>query len=223
MTLLSPNDVRTFSSIRKLNFAPCDFEQIYQEELTLARKCFGLELWEAMIAAKVDYSAILEYIPGSSNAADVVVLYNGIYRKAKVLTTKDPSFESDWDNAPVFEGGCADAYDEFYCKYLGPFIANTILVSRLPFIRSQITQAGVINQRSDKYNRSSDREFDTVIAATQAAANLAWDNLEWYMKQDAQVALNDTCFKGWPPYEDDANCNTTKSGTRKRTGLYDFG
>lgn len=218
---MTPSDIKVFCNIDDLTFNPCTVDHVFQEELELARNCIGLELWESMISAKADYSDIDEYVSSTSYDVDDVVLYRGEYKIALVATDKEPSYISDWSAAPRFEGDCASVYDELYCNYLGPFIANKVLAKRLPFIRTKIAGFGTVESKSNYHENTSDKRFNSMVVAVETAAQTALNNLKWFMALDEQVALKDTCLNGWPLYE--TECKPKNKQFLHRAGNYDFG
>lgn len=224
MTLTTPSDVVFFTNVEPLNFNVCTFRNIREVELSLFRKQIGFDLYEAMLDASADYGAASGYVAGNTYNEGDVVSYEGYFYEALKTTTANPKNREAWEVAPRFEGDCAEAYDDFFCDYLGPYIAHQVLARRLPYIRNKILDKGVLEYQGGNFETTDGKQYDTLKSAVNRDAAVIWENLVWYMAQDAQVEKKDTCFAGWLLFKDD-QCKAAggkKSGI-KRAGLYDFG
>jgi len=226
-TLMTPKDVIDFTFVRKLKISVCNFDQLFTIEFEQARKCLGLDFWQDMIDAKVDYSTAPEWVQGSMTALDAVVKHKSIFYQAiQDAITSQPPTAGDWKVAPRFSGDCGTAYDDLFCKFLAPFLANKVLARRLPFIKSMITDSGILELKGEVQDIDA-KDYSSLINAANRDSALSWGNLLAYMKLKPQTDLKETCFKNWPPFkeEEDACKKEDKTCTTRkhRTGIYDFG
>lgn len=58
-------------------------------------------------------------------------------------------------------------WNEFWCYYLGPHIAHCIGLNRLPRIATQLTDAGLIQPKSENAHAASDRKYNSYKASWQ--------------------------------------------------------
>lgn len=223
-TLMSPSEVVDYSGIKKLNNNLCDFKHIYQVEYEQARKCIGVKLWKAMIAALVDYSATPAWASGTTYNLDDLVKFKGLIYKATTTTETQPPTIPDWELAPKFEGSCAATYETIFCDFLAPFLAHKILARRIPYIRTMITSMGTIEYNGQDFETTDQKDYTSLVNAINKDAGIAWGNLMHYMDEEDQKALKDSCLDGWPPYETEDCSNGSQCNTRHhRTGVYRFG
>lgn len=220
-TLLSPSDVPRYTGM-KLDSSPCTFRELYNIEYYEARKCLGMDFWNALIAALADYSAEPEYTAGTTYAIGDIVSFSGVYKIALVATSNVPSVAADWDNAPKFTGTCATLYDNLFCNFLAPYLAAKVLAVRLPYIWTQISDKGVVVFNGGQFETADDNGYTRLITAIHRDANFIWGNLCDYM-QDNET---ETCFALWPQFEQTScGCGkqTCKTCNPSKVGRYEFG
>jgi len=223
-TITTPSDVIFFTNVEPLNFNVCTFRNIREVELSLFRKQIGFDLYESMLNSLADYSAVNAYAAGNSYQPSDVVAYEGYFYEALETTTANPKNRDAWKVAPRFEGDCAEAYDDFFCDYLGPYIAHQVLARRLPYIRNKILDKGVLEYQGGNFETTDGKQYDTLKSAVNRDASVIWENLVWYMSQEEQVEKKDTCFAGWLLFKDEkCERGDSKESKIKRAGLYDFG
>jgi len=181
-TLLQPSDIALYTGV-DVTISTCNFREIWNIEYREARKCIGFDLWEAMIAAKADYSAATSYVVGSYSEGDVVE-FQGVYKRAKTDTSNPPTVKTDWENAPRFdeENTCASLYETIFCDFLGPYLANKVLGNKLPYIWRKISDKGIVVYNGNEFKASDKEDFDRLISAIYRDANIIWDNLKYFMQ-----------------------------------------
>lgn len=217
--LMTPSDVIKYSGV-KLDTNPCSFRELYGIEYKEARTCIGLDLWNAMIDAKVDYSDVQPYASGTSYSIGDVVSYNGIYRKATEVTESLPS-SSSWDDAPIFEGDCAEKYNELFCTFLAPYFAHHVLSIRLPYIWTQIKDIGVFSVDQSGQKSVDSKAYDRVMAAILRDKEIAFNNLDFYLNDDESDCFDDYAGKETTCSCDDKGCS--KCNNYSKVGRYRFG
>lgn len=226
-TLLTPKDVIQYTGVN-VNVTPCTFRELYNIEFYEARKCLGFDFWQAMVAALADYSAEPEYVSGTTYNEDDIVKYQGVYKIALQTTTAVPTVSTDWENAPLFTGDCAESYDGLFCDFIGPYLAHKALAKRLPYIWKQIRDVGVVEFNGQQFQTTDSNDMTRLQNAIYSDASMILGNLKFYMDLDAQK--ENTCYAEWPAYENTetgtCGCNLITCNTcnpKIHVGGYSFG
>lgn len=219
-TLMTPQLVLQYSSAKKLSADHCSFNQIHEIEFMQARRCIGYDLWTSMLAIKKDYSEEPTWVEGASVPAGEFRLHKGIAYKAIQATTNQPPYAGDWEIAPIFDEDedCGPVYETFFCNHLAPYLAHTILFRRMPFMDQ-------VEFKDKRVSRADDQNFRRAVQQVANQRATAWANLLYYMRLEAQVALQSTCFAGWRGVDDDdcQNDNHLCKPRNMRVGGYEFG
>lgn len=221
-TLMTPNEVIKFSGVA-LPFNPCSFQELYTIEFDQARRCIGMDLWNAMVAAKADYSASPAYASGTTyNLNDTVKFQGLVYQVIVASTTALPTVVTDWSLAPKFTGDCAATYEDFFCLFLAPYLAKKILHIRLPYIRTKITDLGTLNYGDSRQETADKKDFVSLQNAIGRDQGIAWRNLQFWMNEDAQK--ENECLAGYLEYQkEDCDATNTCKEKQHRVGIYRFG
>ena len=224
--LLVPSDIAKFTQIQT-PFSPCSFNQLYSIEYKEAMGCLGYEFWQTLINAKADFSTVEPYDADTTYNVDDRVSFEGEYKIALVQTSNLPSVATDWANAPRFAGSCTDSYEDFFCTFLGPYLAHVVLKERLPYIITQITDGG-ITYKGKSYSAQDANLINDLTIAVDRDKNLAWKMLQHFFSLDETE--ENVCFEKWPEYEqddDDTECEGSSNDcfTQKQInyGGYRFG
>jgi len=219
-TLMTPQSVTRHSPVKKLSIEQCSFSDIHSIEYMQARHYIGFDLWTSMLAAMADYSAVAEWTPGTT-PMDELRKFNGVVYKALQETEEQPPALLHWIEAPIFDeaGACATDYENFFCDHLAPYLANTILFYRIPYMDA-------VEYKDKKVKRSDGDGIKRIYDAVSRDRAMIWGNILHFMRQDAQIQKQASggCFEGWIGATDET-CKIKKTpGTRQmRTGTYDFG
>lgn len=217
-TLMTPAEVVQFSGL-KLTAAPCDLRELYQIEYSEARNRIGITLYDAMIEALADYSAAPEWTEGTYNTGDVVK-YKGRYYEviADPTTTNVPTVATAWKVADKFTGDCAEVYEDLFCNYMAPFLANAVVQSRLPYIYSQIHNVGVINVSAGEYESVNRDQYKDLLTAVIRDKEVAYANMAYFLSLDENAESE--CLK-----TSTNDCSDEKTGREQqaRGGEYRFG
>jgi len=206
----------------KLNSNPCSFRDLFQIEFREARNCLGVDFWNDIKAALADHSAEPAYESGTTYNAGDIVKFEGIYYEATTTTTAIPTVASDWEEAPKFTGACAEKYDDFYCDFLGPYLAFTVLSVRLPYLRNVATDIGVIQYEGNRYEPAEMKEYRSLQHAIDRDREIAWKNMVYELEENQK---EETCFANYKGFLEDEECKEDDecSPTRNRSGVYRFG
>ena len=163
---------------REQYLAPCDVNDIRQVETTFARECLGEELYKSLVDGLADYSAATEW-SGGTVAANTVKLYKGVYYKAKVNTTNEPTLKSDWELAQKFT---AQANNDLWCNVLGRHLALLVLQSTLAPVSTPTTGMGNVKRKGTGFDAATESESLRKYHWVSAQLLGSWDNLEAYLK-----------------------------------------
>ena len=125
-------------------------------ELEEREHCLGADLYDAMVADLVDYSAALPYTSGSYTAGDVVI-YKGLYYEALVNTSSEPNNSAAWSLAKKF---ASDFYNDFYESVLGRYLALAVLRDSTPMVKTRVRDAGTVKLRGVRESPASRDEFE---------------------------------------------------------------
>lgn len=221
-TLMNPLLVVAHSGVKKLSIEQCSFQDIYTIEYQQARSCIGFDLWASMVAALVDYDSdetITEWEQEDAPYSNGEIVYHeGIYYVSlQDANEAQPGATAWWAPAPMFEGSCAEKYDELFCNHLAPYLANTILFKRLPYMDH-------VEYKDKKVLKSEPHEIQRVFNAVGNERAATWGNLVYYMATEDSRQLYDTCFAGWVGAQDeDCKVNNIKAPKTLRVGIYRFG
>lgn len=214
-TLLAPSEIKDFCGI-DLRINPCSFRDIYNIEYAEARQRLGLEFYNDLVGALVDYSSTLDYNAGTTYAIGDVAKYQGGYYKAlEQVTGILPSVLGKWTAAPKFGGSCADAYNDLWCNYLAPYLANLVLAQRLPYIWTQIKDIGV----TENEGNVDGGKYDRLQAAINRDKERAWNNLSYYLALEENASS--ACFENFRSCNDGTSLPASTS--RYRPGQYRLG
>lgn len=214
-TLLAPSEIKDFCGV-DLRINPCSFRDIYNIEYAEARQRLGIDFYEDLINALADYSAKPEYLAATTYAIDDVVKYQGTYYKALVENTGiTPTVAGRWDVADKFTGACAAVYNELWCNYLAPYLANLVLAQRLPYIWTQIKDIGV----TENEGNVDGGKYDRLQAAINRDKERAWNNLSYYLALEENASS--ACFENFRSCNDGTSLPASTS--RYRPGQYRLG
>jgi len=226
---MTVSDVVQFGDV-KVPFSFCSIGEVFQIEYREARTCIGMDLYDAMVAAKADYSDVEEYVAGTYLAGEVV-LFEGKYYEALTETIREPTVVSDWKVADHFTGPCAEAYEVFYCRFLAPYLAKVVLSEKLPYIVTQISDGG-ITYRGRKYNQEDAAGIKRLEWAIVRDQENAWANASYYLAKREERFEEGDCFEGWKPTVEKKENECGKCGgndcsecriERRSVGGYEFG
>lgn len=238
-TILSPDDVVSLSGFDP-GFAICKLQELYNIEYKEFRRCLGFDLWRSMLAALAWYPDAVKFEQGVEYEIDDVVVFRGILSAAVRTTTDTPDNRKDWRSVDKFTGDAADLYDDLYCKFIGPYLALTVVARRLPFVWTQIQPGGVLQYDGGEFATADPESYDRLLSAIHSNRNDVFSNLEHHVDrlidgdEEPEFLASDVCqyLKGWPGLPDETDpivcgcnrsgCNTCKRG-RKVTQRYRFG
>lgn len=205
-----------------MNTNPCSFRDLFLIEYREARNCLGFDFLDDLKAAMADYSAAPAYVAGTTYNLDDVVSFEGIFYKVTVATTTAlPTVKTDWTVAPKFDpaGACGAKYEEFYCNFLAPYLAYTVLSNRLPYMRNAVTDLGVIQYQGNRYDASNKDEYSSLQYAVDRDREIAWFNMEYELTENLK---EDSCFENFKGFDDECKTGVCRP-TRNRSGVYRFG
>jgi len=211
------------SGVKKLTIEQCSFHDIHSIEYKQARQCIGFDLWTSMLAAMADYSGAVTWATGTSYPSDTVVNYKGLFYLAIEDTPQNaaPPNPAYWELAPVFdaENSCAEKYEEFFCDFLCPYLANTILLRRLPYMDE-------VEYMDRKVKKSDPDSFRILVGSVSTSRAEAWGNILYYMGLGANkdLQVEGGCFHGWiGVQDDDCQYKSIKSPKHLKYGVHRFG
>lgn len=218
ITLLSPSEIKDYTGV-DLRINPCSFRDIYNIEYAEGRQRLGIDFYDQLVAAKIDYSATADYVPATTYAIDAVVKYQGGYYVAlEEVTGIAPTVAGKWEAAPKFGGDCAGVYNELWCNYLAPYLSNLVLAQRLPYIWTKIQDVGV----TEGEDNTDGKKYDRLQAAINRDKERAWNNLSYYLALEENATSE--CFENFRKFCSDGEKKTSGTSTSNyRPGQYRFG
>lgn len=187
-SLLSNRELIRYSGLGP-TFPECEVRQIRLVELAEFRNCLGIAMYNYLLAHVVDYSSTAQWASGTTYATNDLVVYKGdVYKAKQASTGVEPPTYTHWGLAPKFDEACTEA---LWCDFLAEFLAYAVLNQRLPWISNQIKAEGVVVMRGNSFDPASDKGVRDLQAAVLGAKELAFDNLDWYLRD--QFENNTTC------------------------------
>lgn len=131
--------------------------------------CFGnLDLYNALIDKKIDYSSVEPFSEGTSYSLDDLVEHNLVVYKSKVNTnTSLLHVEADWEEAPVFENQAK--YEECWNNAgMATWLANVIWKASIAFQTYQVSGKGPVKHFEDSGERTVDsKEYYTLVKSIE--------------------------------------------------------
>lgn len=201
-TLLREREAIILSRIPKHDFPPADIADIFNIEMAERRNCLGEDFYDALLADLVDYSAVESFVKGTAYTTGQVVEYKGIYYKAVSNTSNEPTVATDWDYAPKFTTAI---YEEFWCKFLGRYLALIAVRNSMAPTARKLTGAGVIKVEGDNFTSAKDNEIVGLYNHTDALITLVYDNLHSWVLEKKEGG--ETAFDTYKRIlEDESSC-----------------
>lgn len=158
------------------------------EEVSFARECLGVDLYNALLDDVCEYDCLEEWSSLSTYAEGAFVTYYGSILESQVDNNiLNPCEDCDsWKEAPKFKSAC---YEELWNNHLGFYLAFRIMKTALVFSTYQTSSSGVQETFSeDKGIKSASKgTFGVVVSAYDAGIQKHLDNLKFY------VECNKTC------------------------------
>jgi hypothetical protein len=185
MTILQNNDIFKFVGLDN-TFSVCSEDIRKRIEISEFSTRLGSSFYTHLLDHLADYSVYTAYTSSTTYAIDDVVQYEGdLYVAKEEVTGIAPSNVSKWKVAPLFkqEEGFCD-YNDFYCSYLGPFLAHAVLIDRLPLLKAQITNDGIIEVNNDGFKSVSSASYEKLDVKLTADVQLTYKLLVDYMKEN---------------------------------------
>lgn len=126
------------------------------------------------------------YDPTLLYALDDLVSYQGTIYQAidAVATNEAPPRIDKWKQAPKFELDCVE---QFWCTFLGEYLSLSVIVSKLPEIRTQITAEGVIQKAGDHFAPASDKAYEHLYASYLGRKDDLFANMVKFVKAEIKT------------------------------------
>lgn len=216
-TILQSTDIAKFTAIN-VNMNTCTFADIFAVEYNVFVKFLGYDFRADLVNALVDYSATPEYSPTTAYVLNDVVKYQGkYYTSLEANTGVDPNTAGKWSLAPRFDTSttCGAKYEDFFCDFLGPYLANCLLDAKVAFIWSQIHDVGTIQYNGASYSSTDDNAYTRLKRAISNDIRVRLDNLKYHLNAEHK---EDACFSNFLDFTEADNCDTMeKPGSKNRT------
>lgn len=200
-TILQLADLPKFLPIDG-NINICDIHQLKRIELKEFKDCLGTAFYNHLLTCLADYTKAKKWVEDEA----VVVGDVRVYKDCPYIAIADsdgviPSNIECWKKAGVFKEkcsgvGCTDCnYNEFYCDYLGVFLALSLMKQRLPYIRNKITSDGVVKIKTDDYEAVSSASYESLRIQINSDISLTYNLMVDYMKMNNSTGCYNL-FKG---------------------------
>lgn len=213
-TLITPSEVVKYSGLG-VSFPICDFKMIAMNEKFEMRQCLGKQFYRDMLADLADYSDVEEWSPLTSYIVGNLVVFDGtVYEAIDTSEGIEPLNADFWTLADKFESDC---YNEFFCEYLGFYLAYIMLRIRLPFIWTKIEGRGIIQFNDQSFSTVSSKDFDRLDAAVLRQIQIANDNMIDYLKENK----DNECFANYQGFVCD-ECGCKPCGCTKEYQGHDY-
>ena len=205
-TLLTTSEVLTLAKANS-KIPKCSLDDIHQIEYRERRTCLGKAFYDSLLEDLIDHSGAEEYQSGQIYAADDVVLFEGIYYKAKAETSALPSKKSDWEVAPKFN---TEANNELWCRFLGIYLARLVIRNSISALSTQLTAAGTVKIDGETFEAAKEDEVVRLQKWINSQVAIAKANLNDYLNENASIFSSYAGIKEDPTCTDDPDdpdCN----------------
>jgi hypothetical protein len=192
-TIMTREDLIAFGRVGA-DFPTCEIADIYNIEFSVFRGCgLGVKFYNILLNDLTDFTVVTAYAPGSEYAENDMVSYKGRYYKAKDAVPEDtfPSDISFWKLATKFKTPC---YEDFFCRFLGPFLALQIVRNQIPFAVAKFGAEGLITFNGNNYKTAKEEERQTLYVAIDKMLGTVFSNMEYFIKNDDGSCFTDTAF-----------------------------
>lgn len=188
LTLLSPSEVKEFSSISR-DFPNCDIMAIGQfEEKLLMNECFLSNFYEDLKADLVDYSSVQTYSNTTAYIVNDKVKLNGAYYVAiQSVTGIQPPNNLKWVVGKKFKSDC---FNDLFCNYLARYVSEYVARKNATLGINNVIFEKVAAKEMDIYLRSLDDLINTIL-----------ENMVRYMKKT-------TCLKKYIETVNECGCDS---------------
>lgn len=209
--LISEREVLRYARINDKT-ATCDIAFICTWEENEFRRCLGMDFFNDLKADLEDYTNVTEWVNGSYNTGDLVS-FEGLIYVAKVNTSNNP-MSNDWELAPKFSDS---EYEYFWCRYLGPYLANVIMKASIPSMHVYVTASGLQKRNTRDSEAASEAEYHIRQRAFDNTIEVTYNLMLDFVANDtsgkfANFGLKkDICGKCNMQKPNDCKCNKSRN------------
>jgi len=195
----------------------CDIANICIWEENEFRRCLGQGFYDILKAELEDYSNVAKWIDGSYDATDKVS-YEGVVCIANVNTSDSPENKVDWSLAPKFTTA---AYEQFWCKYLAPYLSNVIMKASLPRMHSYVTAIGIQKRNARDSEAVNEKEYAILQRSYENEIEVIYNLMTDFVANDNSGLFDEFGIKK----DICGKCKVERSGCKcnKSRGRYYFG
>ncbi len=220
-TLLSKQEAVIRSELGA-KFPQCELSDIFQTEEWEFRNCLGLELYDKMLDAMVDYCNVPAWVSQNYSIGVVVRNAGTFWISKRGGTNTEPLIENEyWSLAPKFDStadcGCdpeADVkcgvlYNDIWCRYLARYLSLKLAKITIPRVAINATGNGVVRATGNGMIPADANEIKYLIQGIETQAIQVFDNMmAWIKRTDRE-----DCFG-----EFDQNCKPVACEDKLPTG-----
>ena len=191
-SLITNSEIKQFMGLDH-DLEICSDAQRFRYEHKEFKDCLGSTFYSTLKTALATYDDYSTYLDATTYAINDVVEYNGTLYIAKVETVGvPPSNITNWKSAPKFDAAATCDYEEFYCHYLGPYLAHCIVRARLPYLRSILTNEGLVQVDKEGLQKASKDAYATLADRISTDIDLLYGMLVTYIKDNNSTGCFDT-------------------------------
>ena len=215
-TLLSKQEAVIRSELGG-KFPQCELSDILQTEEWEFRNCFGLELYDKMIAAQVDYCDVPGWKSQTYQIGTLVKNAGLFWISKRGGTNTEPLIENDfWALAPKFDSDsacgcdsgeevkCGELYNRIWCRYLARYISLKVAKLTVPRVAINVTGNGVVRATANGMIPADKMEIAYLVQGIETQSIQVFDNMmSWIKRMDRE-----DCFGTF-----DANCKPVCEST----------
>lgn len=179
MALLEQSEILKIAEGLNDTFPKCSIKDICTIEEYLFNCKLGKAFYEQLKKAECNYTCT-PYKKGGCQKGDVVT-YRGVKKIALKNTDSLPSSQ-DWENAPKFCGEDAECLNTFWCNYLMPYLAWSVIHDRAYAMGSRFDDVG---QHVKVYNAensvpASDKDLSLKMKFYTRQVQMSFENMKAY-------------------------------------------
>lgn len=191
-------------------FPQCELSDILQTEEWEFRNCLGLDLYDKMIAAQVDYCDVPSWKSQTYQIGTLVKNAGLIWISKRGGTNTEPLIENEyWTLAPKFDSDsdcgcdageevkCGELYNLIWCRYLARYISLKVAKLTVPRVAINVTGNGVVRATANGMIPADKMEIAYLVQGIETQSIQVFDNMmAWIKRMDRE-----DCFGAF-----DANC-----------------
>lgn len=202
ISLITPNEVRKFSPADAHDSTALRENFIQNKEEKLFNLYFGWEFYEALVADKIDYEILPNYVGDYSNTTaytigQTVQFVDELFTLIVANSTGvAPTSKVNWTRSKKFAN---DDYNFLWERYLRTILAFNVLYTSVLYSAIKVTAKGVTKSKDETFDSVSIKELQTYKEGMKTDIDDVCYNMDLFIQRNAdkyplyKPLINNTC------------------------------